>query len=858
MEFGEHILYDFTLNKIIKIFTTSQEIEPLNSSRNKFIVMSSWDNEPGSPPPDRVDRFRREGTDDHGNEMQQDELRDHNRQNCRRTNRRFPGRRDQMFGGSGGSGGGMGGPNGNSRNHSYHNPMNNMHHNRPVDSFGQMPPHYPPHAQPHYMMNDPMVMGDVPMAPRAMTPIEVPMYEENPSRCLAFLEFVSAKRRKNELHSMDPINDQNVKDEYNKYVQEHKKSLLAKYFVEHNKEEWFKLKYHPNFHAKYEENITSRVKRRFEIFLKMDKLKLFDQFSLTENDNCSNSKKLERLMDAFLIFLEGGMKFDLKSLGKLEIIEKRNCKKRSAPTSDAMKKRKMTEEESESPDANENGDDNKLEEEGELEDDIDEEENGELEKIEVKILIEDTISKLCEKEEPTRSIFFRKIPEKLENNQLEEACEKYKGFLRIFIADPTGKNLTKRGWATYSNNSEVLQYCYKMEQEKVGGYMIGAMVNRGYGNSRIKFENYLSSHRFIVKMHLKIIVTLIKNYDRQYNLWDSQNEDDQMDEATSSEEQRYDSDEGTDKSIEKKKSRIEPNPFLRNIEQYLVEEVNAEATEINQLNDEDEDDDELNNNETNEDNWLKEYKNFINDTQFEIDDKLNVVLDKLILYIRFVHSINFYDATKYTNEDMMPHRCSIMHLRNMNPKPPGIDNIATKEDVTNYLTQFYKKIKQLQSFQRKLCEDEALEFGLKNEQDEIDKMIEQHTIKLKEDRYECQLSGKKFKAKEFVQKHIYNKHSDKIDDVRNEVLFFNNYLYDKNRPMYPTPSQPHNNEMGIMNNMGVMNPAGMPHYFNRQTGPRMFIPGRNMNSRSRRTFSHDGGGHRKPIPSYNDLDNVDG
>uniref|UniRef100_A0A8V5GSJ6 Uncharacterized protein n=1 Tax=Melopsittacus undulatus TaxID=13146 RepID=A0A8V5GSJ6_MELUD len=53
------------------------------------------------------------------------------------------------------------------------------------------------------------------------------------------------------------------------------------------------------------------------------------------------------------------------------------------------------------------------------------------------------------------------------------------------------------------------------------------------------------------------------------------------------------------------------------------------------------------------------------------------------------------------------------------------------------------------------------------------------------DKWLCPLSGKKFKGPEFVRKHIYNKHGDKMGAVRKEVLFFNNFLMDPKRPALP-------------------------------------------------------------------------
>ena len=45
-----------------------------------------------------------------------------------------------------------------------------------------------------------------------------------------------------------------------------------------------------------------------------------------------------------------------------------------------------------------------------------------------------------------------------------------------------------------------------------------------------------------------------------------------------------------------------------------------------------------------------------------------------------------------------------------------------------------------------------------------------------QDKWLCPLSGKKFKGPDFVRKHIMTKHTEKVDEVKKEVNFFNNYL----------------------------------------------------------------------------------
>lgn len=51
----------------------------------------------------------------------------------------------------------------------------------------------------------------------------------------------------------------------------------------------------------------------------------------------------------------------------------------------------------------------------------------------------------------------------------------------------------------------------------------------------------------------------------------------------------------------------------------------------------------------------------------------------------------------------------------------------------------------------------------------MERFIDLNTQKLTESKYLCPLSGKKFKGPEFVKKHIFNKHMDKVDAVRKEV-----------------------------------------------------------------------------------------
>ena len=51
----------------------------------------------------------------------------------------------------------------------------------------------------------------------------------------------------------------------------------------------------------------------------------------------------------------------------------------------------------------------------------------------------------------------------------------------------------------------------------------------------------------------------------------------------------------------------------------------------------------------------------------------------------------------------------------------------------------------------------------------MEKFVTANTQELAKDKWLCPLSGKKFKGPEFVRKHIFNKHAEKVEEVKQEV-----------------------------------------------------------------------------------------
>ena len=139
------------------------------------------------------------------------------------------------------------------------------------------------------------------------------------------------------------------------------------------------------------------------------------------------------------------------------------------------------------------------------------------------------------------------------------------------------------------------------------------------------------------------------------------------------------------------------------------------------------------------------------------------MLDRLILYLRVVHSVDYYNGTEYAQEDSMPNRCGVIHVRGS-----ALSSITSSE-LTNFMHQFEARLKPFIDFHDRLDDEEASKLGAKNEQDELEKFINANCQEVGKDKWSCPLSGKKFKGPEFVKKHILNKHQDKLDEVKKEV-----------------------------------------------------------------------------------------
>lgn len=155
-----------------------------------------------------------------------------------------------------------------------------------------------------------------------------------------------------------------------------------------------------------------------------------------------------------------------------------------------------------------------------------------------------------------------------------------------------------------------------------------------------------------------------------------------------------------------------------------------------------------------------------------------------------------------------------------------------------------------------VAEDELKKLGAKDIDAEVEKFIAANTQELAKDKWLCPLSGKKFKGPDYIRKHIMSKHAEKVEEVKKEVEYFNNYLKDPKRPQLP--EHPGNaKKEGNANNSPMYR---QPHFAASPMpygGGYPYGGGPMMMPRGRGGFSRGGGrmdAPHRPLIHYRDLD----
>ncbi|XP_069366513.1 serrate RNA effector molecule homolog isoform X24 [Paralichthys olivaceus] len=374
----------------------------------------------------------------------------------------------------------------------------------------------------------------------------------------------------------------------------------------------------------------------------------------------------------------------------------------------------------------------------------------------------------------TCSLFMRSIAPTISKAEIIALCRRYPGFLRVCLSDPhPERRFFRRCWVTFDRSVNIKEVCWNLQNIRLRDCELAPGVNRDLAR-RVRNVNGITQHKQVLRNDIKLAAKLIHALDEKGDLWSNKpQEEGQSTEVLhwlSSTCAQFKLCSVTDLFIGLWFGNPQlpaQNPILKNITEYLIEEVSAEEEELLGSG-----------SGMDPEESIKEGNPA--ETTVERDEKLAKVLDHLILYLRVVHSIDYYNTCEYPSEDEMPNRCGMIHVRG--PIPP---NRITHGEVQQWQKMIEEKLSPLFSLKEILSEEEALKMGRKDPEDEVEKFVLANTQELGKDKWLCPLSGKKFKGPEFVRKHILNKHGDKIEEVKKEVVFFNNFLMDAKRPALP-------------------------------------------------------------------------
>uniref|UniRef100_A0A8C8C8K1 Serrate RNA effector molecule homolog n=1 Tax=Oncorhynchus tshawytscha TaxID=74940 RepID=A0A8C8C8K1_ONCTS len=530
----------------------------------------------------------------------------------------------------------------------------------------------------------------------------------------------------------DSVDETEAVKRYNEYKIDFRRQQMQDFFLAHKDEEWFRSKYHPDEAGRRKAESHNALQNRLNVYMFLMENSWFDTVSL----DIEKAQAIMKVLDAAVIKMEGGTDYDLRILElPSEEEEERGRADRAAaggPGTEPPKKEEPKDMDNDSkPPADKEKSlvmpslhpTNCVADRKKIKDEKPKEREREKEEKKPK------------EDQPPRprplhrtcSLFMRSIAPTISKAEIIALCRRYPGFMRVCLSDPQPeRRFFRRCWVTFDRSVNIKETCWNLQNIRLRDCELAPGVNRDLAR-RVRNINGITQHKQVLRNDIKLSAKLIHSLDHRGRLWSHKSRG----EAVAAQ-----------------------NPILKNITDYLIEEVSAEEEELlGSVGGADAEE------------GTKE--GYPAEITVERDDKLVKVRSELC------------------GEDEMPNRCGMIHVRG--PIPP---NRIAHGEVLEWQKTFEERLSPLFSVKEKLSEEEAGKMGRKDPEQEMEKFVLANTQELGKDKWLCPLSGKKFKGPEFVRKHILNKHGDKIEEVKREVVFFNNFLMDAKRPSLPEMKPP--------------------------------------------------------------------
>ncbi|KAL3116008.1 hypothetical protein niasHT_007308 [Heterodera trifolii] len=570
----------------------------------------------------------------------------------------------------------------------------------------------------------------------------------------------------------ESLSDEEAVTKYNEYKFDVLRQECERFFQKHKEEEWFRFKYHPEDGRAGREEHRSNIQKRLAVFNEFFEKSIFDNVPL----DFAHSERIIRIMDAVIVKLEGGTNADIDAIKDepiedesiQDLLKEKDSEKGKVPeTTDGAVNVPISSEGEQSPKQQKTSD-----------------EEGSATAAEETVADVKSVATLQQHQlHKTCSVHFRTVPANAPIADLENLCKQHPGFLRLAIGDPVTDSRGVRlrpAWATYRRDVNIREIYWALRRAKLMTSDLGTQVNRDL-KRRIRvsgdfvpsvatlsaFTSAIDSHRPIASNTLRQAARLIFLLDVREGLYREEAEDGEDEGGRSFDMGEFNGVDGLDEAVLKSR-----NPILAGIADYMVEEASVEEEVLLER-------------AASVDGTIASSEISL---QFEEDRSLLKILDRLLFYLRIVHSVDFYGAVHYPQEDRMPSRLGLFHVRRI---PPAIENTKrapqlSKSAVDGHIEGFNARLEN-GLFKRctPLSERDLQKLDKKDADKAVELFVNANTQQLGPEKWLCPLSGKKFKGPEFVHKHIHSKYNEEVDKMRNEALYYNNFITDPNRPHSP-------------------------------------------------------------------------
>lgn len=551
------------------------------------------------------------------------------------------------------------------------------------------------------------------------------------------------------------ITPEKAENGYKDYMLKERRLHIANFFEAHKDEEWFRQLYHPEDSKIYQVERETFLRERFHAWKQLYDENLFNNLYV----DLESQNKIAKILDAVIMVLEGNTVDDVVNF----------VNDGSGP-----KRPKISLLGADGKEPNLDDDDGLIDDVKSTEEQT---EDGEVMETKKPIYY--------------KSLYIKSLSPKISKADLTAACKSYEGFKQIAmevlqVDKGKEKRFNRRAWITFDDRANIKEYSYQLNKHRIKDCEINSTPEKENDiKNRVRQVPGLSNHSSIAFRDLRLAVKICENKDKQMFAYDDKSKNNQENKKSKSDnvEDDLDSD-GSDSDagdITKNQQFWDNavNPLYLKAMQFIQEYEDMYQERLIELLEYTPSITTRKNEETGDEEKEEDL--------IEIDaiEDIFNVLDPLVLYLRIVHCIDFYAQADYSSfEDEHPCRCNIFHVRGAIPSR-GL-SMKTAKDWVN---KFNSKIEELllKKINPELSMEQAEELGFKNENDEVERFIEDNTEMLEENKFLCPLSQKKFKGKEYVRKHILNKHGDRINGVKLNADYFNRYCRDGNKEGPPEP-----------------------------------------------------------------------